>query len=923
MSAPLAELDREQWQRLNRLLEEALTLDDLGRERWLANLQGEPAELQAVLRQLLAEHAVDAPTHGDTLARLMLAALPAADAPGDQVGPYRLLHVLGQGGMSTVWAAERADGRVRRRVALKIPHADWSDRALSERLSRECKVLADLNHPHIAHLYDAGAADNGRPYLALELVEGESIDRSCATRGLDTRARVALFIDVLEAVAYAHARLVVHRDLKPANVMVTAEGQVKLLDFGIAKMLASESGGVEETELTRQAGRPLTLAYAAPEQVLGAAVTTATDIYALGALLYELLTGVRACKPRSDSRAALEEAILSGHPALPSSVAKDAQAARLLRGDLDAILLKALSTAPEARYPTAQAFADELRRFLEGRTVHARLASRRYRIQRFLARNRLMAGTVVMIAAALVSGLTIALWQAHEAANQAGIAAHERDRALAALEYRDAVDGFLSDLLQEAGRTGRPVSIPELIDRADAMSAKEFAQQPEARAAVLKTVGDFKVDVEGMQAASAYFERAMQLLEGSPDTGLRAIIGCNLALLRGASGNAGSIDDARRELAAIIGRPGTPAAASVECLASQAQLELFDFNGAAAARAVARALGIWRTTSRRSPRQHAILLVFGAEAQSLVGDLQQAESGATESLAELRRLGGDRGEWGARARFALIECARKTGDPRTALSLVDEAIGIVHADVPDKATPIYMQETRAAILADMGRYDAAADAYLQGFSTANGGDRSVGERLLLAAAMAEAHAGRIGAAEQHYRQAVALADAADGASASAHQYRLRARAVLDLGQGNFQSATQTLTTALAMAGTPASSRAILRELRAEARLGTGALAEAAQDARQALELDLQMQGGKAFSARVARDRLLLGRIEQAQGDPAGSHADLVDAEHQFAAALGNDAAWTRQAHQLASRQFEAQAARQLHPAALHFEEKPE
>ena len=242
------------------------------------------------------------------------------DQPGDTIGSYRLLRELGSGGMGVVWLAERSDGLVKRPVALKLPHQVWQRAGLAERMAREREILATLTHPNIARLYDAGLTAGHRPFLAIEYVEGHPIDTYCRDHRLDAGARVRLFVQVANAVAYAHAKLVVHRDLKPANILVDADGQVRLLDFGIAKLLDQHQA--RETALTELSGRPLTLDYASPEQIRGEPLTIGSDVYSLGVVLYELLSGARPYKLKRDSRGALEDAILEADPPLPSAVAE-------------------------------------------------------------------------------------------------------------------------------------------------------------------------------------------------------------------------------------------------------------------------------------------------------------------------------------------------------------------------------------------------------------------------------------------------------------------------------------------------------------------------------------------------------------------------------------------------------------------------
>ena len=439
------ELPNADWRRLNRLLAQALELEPDQRSAWIETLPNTDRDLAPVLADLLARaeasEAGRASTHltaGSLQQSVSAATEPRAEEqPGNQIGPYRLLRELGVGGMGTVWLAERTDGTFKRQVALKLPRAEWTDRGLSERMARERAVLASLNHPNIAQMYDAGWAGDGRPYLALEYVDGEPIDAWCRNRAAPPAERVRLFVDIVRAVAFAHAKLVIHRDLKPSNVLVDADGRVKLLDFGIAKLLVSDQRQVSETELTRLSGRALTLNYAAPEQILGQPISTAADTYSLGVMLFELLTGERPYRLARDSRGALEEAIVGIDPPLPSRVATDKTAARALRGDLDAIILKALSKQPEQRYETAAAFADDLERWLDQRPVRAQRSSGWYRVRRFLVRHRfrVIAGTAA-ISALLVGGGAV-LWQRHIAGEEAARASSVRSFVLAIIAQAD------------------------------------------------------------------------------------------------------------------------------------------------------------------------------------------------------------------------------------------------------------------------------------------------------------------------------------------------------------------------------------------------------------------------------------------------------------------------------------------------------
>jgi serine/threonine-protein kinase len=491
----IADLPRVDWHRLNRLLEAALALEGEARGEWLRQLPAAEADLVPLLERLLT--AADATETADFAVR---PPLPAAEQPGQRIGPFRLISPLGEGGMGAVWLAARADGAFERQVALKLPHAEWIDRGLAQRFARERAVLASLNHPNIAQLFDAGWSETGRPYLALEYVEGEPLLAWCDAHGLDTAARLRLYVDVVQAVAHAHAHLVVHRDLKPSNVLVTADGRVKLLDFGIAKLLAEDTASAAETELTRASGRALTPSYAAPEQVLGQPVTTATDIYALGVMLFELLTGERPYRlQRTEvaSRAALEQAIVRVDAATPSAVVKDMALKRALRGDLDAIVLKALKKQPEQRYRTAAELADDLQRVLEHRPVQAQRDSRAYRLRRFVVRNRYAVGAVSAVMLALVMGLVATLWQARQTREEA--------------EHATTIKQFVLSVIQEAdpqaSQRTREADMA-LLDATRDRVARELATRPDlqlevrlAIATAYRNRGDWKRARETLRKA--------------------------------------------------------------------------------------------------------------------------------------------------------------------------------------------------------------------------------------------------------------------------------------------------------------------------------------------------------------------------------------------------------------------------------------
>ncbi|HEY8507596.1 MAG TPA: serine/threonine-protein kinase [Steroidobacteraceae bacterium] len=539
------ELDAQTWAQLNRLLDAALDQPNEKRAQWLESLPAEFDTLKPHLRDLLSRAAkVETADFLSTLPKLDAASLasepeaPGAHRAGDEIGQYRLVRELGRGGMGSVWLAERVDGLIQRPVALKLPLGFWRQAGLAERMARERDILATLDHPNIARLYDAGLTRDAQPYLALEYVEGQPIDRYCASTDAlpDVTARLRLFLQVASAVAYAHGKLILHRDLKPANILVTAEGHVRLLDFGIAKLL--DEGLTTETHLTQLAGRALTPDYASPEQIMGEPLTVASDVYSLGVILYELLTGVRPYKLKRESRGALEDAILQAEPAKPSDVA-DPAVRKALRGDLDTIVLKALKKAPAERYATVNALVDDLQRHLEGRPVLARPDHFWYRARKFVGRNRLAVGTSAAVLIALLAGAGVAYWQARMAA----MAGHRAEQ----------VAQFIVSIFENADPNsgdGRALSAVELLRHAQARLDGTRIEDPELRLRLLNTLGASMLGLDDPQAAVVVLQKARAVAEANGLDGLEVVRARRLHAIANAEN--GREDEALAELESIL-----------------------------------------------------------------------------------------------------------------------------------------------------------------------------------------------------------------------------------------------------------------------------------------------------------------------------------------------------------------------------------
>ena len=523
--AALALPSAEAWREIFALLDTALELDPREHGAWLAALGPERAALAPWLEELLRTHADGADFLRDT-ATFALDRAAARTQPGrdQEIGPYRLLREIGQGGMATVWLAERADGLLTRRVALKLPHVSWGRGSFAERMARERAILASLTHPNIARLYDAGLAADGRPYLALEFVDGQPIDGYANARSLSVRQRIELIVQVARAVAYAHGQLVVHRDLKPSNILVDAEGQAHLLDFGVAKLIDPGADATEPSDATVAGGRALTPDYASPEQVRGDAIGTASDIYSLGVVLFELLAGDRPYRREKGlSALALAQAVADAELRRPSDVAVNPVVARQLRGDLDAIVGRALAAASRDRYATIDAFADDLERHLRGEPVLARPDAFAYRAGRWIRRNKgvtaIAAATVVailggayaqvIVGIALGTGAALALWQR-------GRALAEADRARAALERAEQVTAFVASIFTQAvprSGEGGSVTAVDLLQSAAQRVESDLLGQPEVAAELGALIGASLNELGEVKAGLAWLPRAVTLCE--------------------------------------------------------------------------------------------------------------------------------------------------------------------------------------------------------------------------------------------------------------------------------------------------------------------------------------------------------------------------------------------------------------------------
>ena len=505
----MSESAGQRWERLRELLGRALDLEPDERAAFAADACGGDEALRAELLGLLAAHDARGPLDRvEETVREILEARAEAEL-GERVGPYRLVRVIDYGGMGAVYLAER-EGDFTQRVAIKLTHLGLDTPAVLTRFVEERQILARLEHPNIARLLDGGITPGGRPYFAMEYVEGEPLTEYCDARRLDLDSRLRLFLQICRAVHYAHQNLVVHRDLKPPNILVTQDGQAKLLDFGIAKLLERDSAA--DHVLTTQ--RWFTPEYAAPEQVRGGAITTSTDIYALGLILYELLTGQRAHRLAGASSGEIERIIVDEEPARPSALVSATARRRQLTGDLDTIVLKALQKEPARRYASAEQFAEDIERHQLGLPVRARPDTLGYRATKFVRRHRYALSAVFVIALTLVGGIAATSWQARAATEQSRVARDERVRARLEAERAEQVSQFLVDIFRTtdpANLSGDTVTVRELLERGRLQVERQLVDQPVILASMLDAIGRIYRNLGRYDQAQEVWGRALEL----------------------------------------------------------------------------------------------------------------------------------------------------------------------------------------------------------------------------------------------------------------------------------------------------------------------------------------------------------------------------------------------------------------------------
>ena len=888
------------WRSFSAHLDHALDLDDEQQRLWLQTLDEQAPALAARLRSALG--AAQRPGYDEFLSEPLppvVLELNAGTLVGKSVGAYLIDTEIGRGGMGSVWRAHRADGRYAGNVAIKFVHAVWVGQSDEDRFRTEGTLLGSLDHPNIARLLDAGMLDATQPYLVLEYVEGEAIDAYCERQALDTEARLRLFLAVVEAVAHAHSHLIVHRDIKPSNVLVTRDGTVKLLDFGIAKLLDKDTG---VGELTVAGASMLTPQYAAPEQLLGQPVTTATDVYALGNLLYVLLTGMHAVPMGTESKADIVKAVVTVVPPLASSVARVASVPRrTLEGDLDNILHKSLKKIPSERYLSVAALGDDLRRHLAHQPVQARADTLGYRTSKFVRRHRGAVIAAMLFAIAIIGGMTGTLWQSRRAHVAAIQADQQRERALQELRYARGTNEFLGFLLQQG--SNKPFTVPELLARGERLIEGQFTDDPAMRARLLLTLANLYGGV-GQQGKAEQLQRAAQSLAyHSPDRSLQIEADCALAH---ELGDQRLFEKAFSALDAAIANaradPNIERQVDAECRIDRSEVHL-DHGDALPALGDAQAALELLESARDVPQSELIAArIAVADAKASLGDDASAVREYRQAIEILSQMGHGQSEDAASYYGQLGRYLSRAGQWLAAAPAYESSLKISRDVAAGEDIDPAELSNYAKLLIDLGRAAEALPIFDEALLASKHLENPKNTAMAkLMAAPAYCALGRLDECAEYLslaKEALAVQLPPENSIFGTLE---TAVGQLAWNRGDLAAARDHLQRALKIFGAapdrnPNTLRALA--LLAEVDLKLGDTAGARADSAKLLTAAQQALHGFASSAWLGRAHLVQAEVLLALGKSDEAQATLGDALMELRATVGAKGPWTLQTEQL-------------------------
>jgi tetratricopeptide (TPR) repeat protein len=882
-------LDEEQWRSVMPLLGQALELDDAERSALLTRLEWNDPAVARALRTLLGQLAdIKA---ANFLEDAVIAPVPHESLAGQTIGAYTIEALIGRGGMGEVWRAHRSDGRFERKVAVKVMHASLLSKRAGERFAQEGRVVARLTHPNIATLVDAGITAESRPYIVLEHVEGESIDRYCDSQSFGTEERLRLFLDVVAAVAHAQSNLVVHRDLKPSNVLVTRDGVVKLLDFGIAKLLDSGYEG-EGTEPTRIGELALTPEYAAPEQLVGEPVSAATDVYQLGVLLYVLLSGCLPF-PRPESRRELVRMVLDTEPPRMSDRIgrSDRRLRATLGGDLDAIVAKALRRDVNERYSSAAMLAEDLHRYLRHEPVAAREGAFRYRAGKFVRRYRRTLLSAGVVGVGLIATTVFALMQMREAQIQ-------RDDARFQAQRAGAERRFTTLMMGEIDRGGRPASLEEIIDKGVVLLEKQYSHDPAFVVDMLISLSGRYMDLGKRHKEHAVLVKAARIARWLGPAAL-ANVQCNTVETEIALGDLPAAAARLREgAAALASIPEPDFHHVVDCHHAQASVSEAEGRLEEAIRHAELAAGILEKENDVDGIRYSALLSHITVMYDASGNPARAAAVNRRAQVALERSGRAGTVQMQTARHNEAAYLAEMGQVREGLSLQREVIEHLTATAGD-VPPVATTTLYGALLLRMENPAEALrwlDASVQE-AQAEGSQR----RQIVAGTLRSAALLALGRSEEAWARLPDLASLKEAPDIASRRARVRVeivRADMLLASHRNTAAREEIDEVLAeIASANSLSRLEPYAYLTAARIAMaeGRVADASRYAGDALRIFERRAAMAARSADVGEALLILATVRKSSGDSQAAQHFARRAHTALSHGLGSEHSLTRAA----------------------------
>ena len=931
----MKDLNAARWATLSPHLDELLVLSPHEQSRKLDLLTSTDPELSSQLREMLATRA--AVSFVSFLGGVANESLLGPNvAAGEVMGSWTLTDVIGQGGMGSVWRARRSDGRFEGEAAIKLLRGGHFDNVTQERFRREGALLAKLRHPGIAQLLDAGISTRGQPYLVLELVRGTRIDQWCTEKKLSVRERVTLFGQVLDAVAAAHSQLVIHRDIKPSNILINEAGQVKLLDFGIAQLVGDEAS----PGLTREGALALTPEYAAPEQFKGGALSMATDVYGLGVVLYELLTGAHPSGLTQGG--ALEYMRFATEGNLIRASERAHVLGKSLRGDLDNILLKSLRSNAEGRYVSVSGFADDLQRYLTHKPVSARPDSWVYRFGKFVRRHKLAVTGAGLLSFAIAAGAigtavesrraeeesaiaraerSKALEAAKESAFQRNIAEQqtesarkaaqqaaqsaaiaeaaaataekERERAKQMLARSVNAEYFNNDLLMHSANAGRSLDFKALLAQGEFLATRENSN-PQYQASALLTLVEFYNSTGDGAKGSELATRAIKSAQAAHDQSLalhaHCALGRSLVIEE-------KMEEGRTEIENALRLSRDDPQVQTYCLESLADLAMRLREGTRMLEYANHALTVSKAIPVQSPVQTASLLISVADAHRLLNHIGAAEQNYSAAFDALNRAGVSEGWEAADLLTNWAAFASGTGQQLRVLALTEKAMTIASGNVgPENLHPSLLL-TYCRTLTALNRLDEAWDATVRAQERAKQvGNRQVQALTEQAFSRISMLQGKFTEAWQHADKFAELVGAVPPNSFPALAVQF-SRARIQQAQGSTPEALATLDNVRqqldALSAKMGRHQGVLPmvwqnwlEMHAELLGKVGQNKAAISEAQEAIQFARSLQSAQAASADTGTSLLVLAQLQLAASNSSLANATASDAALMLERTLG-------------------------------------